>query len=98
MNLDQELRAALRRTDPPPGFADRVTARSSPRREHYRFAAWAAAAGLLLAGALEYRRRAEGERARNETMLALRIAARELETVQRKLDRIRSVSDRTEEP
>ena len=41
MNLDDELRAALRREDPSPGFARRVVARaqSKPKR---KFGIWPA--------------------------------------------------------
>jgi hypothetical protein len=88
MNLEEELRAALAR-----GFAERVLERAGRRRRTaYRAAAWAAAAGLVLTGGLEYRRQAEGRRAKDQTMLALRIAARELNSVQQKMERLRAAS------
>ena len=87
MNFEDELRSVLRPTPPPEGFADRVLRRARPPRSRYRFAAWAAAAVLVLGAGLEYRRRAEGERARSQTMLALEIAVRQLDSVQLKLER-----------
>jgi hypothetical protein len=79
MNLEHELRAALRRKTPAPGLAERVLARANepvavrrPRRAQY-----AVAASLLLVVTLAgwgAHRRAEGERAREQVLLAMRIA------------------------
>lgn len=79
MNLEHELRAALRRKRPAPGLAERVLARAHevPERRHARRAPWAVAASLLLAVTLAgwgAHRRAEGERAREQVLLAMRIA------------------------
>jgi hypothetical protein len=104
--LEEALRKALRREEPPAGFAERVMARISRedaavgareavgpwgrlaaafRAPHPRWAA-ACAAVALLAGGLEYRsqrlERAEGERARRQVMLALRITGSKLRLAQ----------------
>ena len=90
MNFEDELRAALARRDPPAGFAERVVraARPAPRRRAFRAAAWAAAAGLVVGGGLEYQRYRAAERARQQTVLAIRIAAKQLLAAQKKLDRL----------
>ena len=92
MSLDEELRTALRREDPPPGFAQRVVARaqSAPARKPLDFwarfwpgsrMAWAAAIAALLliasAATIEYRQM-KAERATREAVLALRIASEKL--------------------
>src|SRR5438045_2410978 len=88
MDIESDLKRAMRRESPPAGFAERVMARVDvPRR---RRAPWwrAAAAGLVLTSIVggwaahqEIRRR-EGERARDEVMLALRIAGAKVRTAQ----------------
>jgi hypothetical protein len=101
--FEDALREALRRQEPPAGFAGRVMARIQSRDRgtagvrdatgswsgllpafrapRLRWAT-ACAAVVLLVGGLEYRseklERAEGERARREVMLALRIAGSKL--------------------
>lgn len=90
MDLDLELKRALRRESPPPDFAAKVMMRIE--REHRRssWQAWraVAAAGLLTAflGGWAAReaavQRAEGERAREEVLLALRIASDKLRDAQ----------------
>ncbi|HEX9161671.1 MAG TPA: hypothetical protein VF980_08200 [Thermoanaerobaculia bacterium] len=83
MDLESQLKSALARKQPPPGFASRVVAavNRGPRTEErgrFRWRAIAAAAMLtvILGGwtAHEIAERREGERARNEVLLALRIA------------------------
>jgi hypothetical protein len=92
--LDAELRSALRRKEPPKGFAERVLARviSQPvvirdprplaawlgRRTILRWAAAAVLACLLGLGFAEYHQRREGERAKAQVMLALHIAGSQL--------------------
>jgi negative regulator of sigma E activity len=114
---DDALREALRREEPPDGFAERVMARvkvedarqatkvthkgggypglsywlAAFRRPHLRWAT--ALAGVVLAvGAVEYRnqmeRRAEGERARDQVMLALRITGGKLRLTQAAVQRV----------
>jgi hypothetical protein len=91
MNLDDELRAALRREDPSPGFADRVVARAKsspapkvipifkPVRMPRMMWATALAAMLVVGFAVttEYRQM-KAERAAQEAVMALRIAADKL--------------------
>ena len=108
--VDDALREALRREEPPDGFAGRVMARiqeegqaaKSEGLSHWNWLAafrrpqlrWATAlAALVLAvGVAEYRnemeRRAEGERAKDQVMLALRIAGGKLRLTQRMVRRI----------
>ena len=84
MNIEDELRAALRREDPPPGFATRVVARaqSKPARKFaFPRMIWAGAvAAMLVVGftATSEYRQMKGERAAREAVVALRIAAEKL--------------------
>jgi hypothetical protein len=102
MNLDRELRAALRRREPPPGFAERVLARVAAEREAKRiwsfgwfwrpgFVRFALASLLIVAltlgGVLEYRRR-QGEIAKARLVLALYIAGAKLSFAQEKTQQL----------
>src|SRR5262249_51789375 len=82
--LDDELKFALGRVDPPPGFAERVVAGAGGRRPS-RWWPGAIAAAVLLAAGVEiqrdYRQRAEGERAKEKVLLALRITSSKLQIV-----------------
>jgi len=90
MNLEDELRSALRRHEPSPDFTARVLARVSaaPARRASRMwlrpVAAMAAALLLAAGALEYRQY-RGERAKSQVLLAVRIAGSKLNKEQKKV-------------
>jgi hypothetical protein len=84
MNLDDELRSAMRREDPPLGFTQRVVARaqSKPVQRPGMFRMiWAAGlAAMLVIGftaASEYRQ-FKAERAASQAVVALRIAAAKL--------------------
>jgi hypothetical protein len=88
MNLDDELRTALRRENPSPGFTQRVVSRAqsgrapkaSIRRPIHRMIWAAALAAMLTVGftaTYEYRQM-KAERASREAVLALRIAAEKL--------------------
>jgi len=84
MNLEDELRAALRREDPSPGFANRVVARAqssrAPKQAMPRFIWAVAIAAMLVIGftsTYEYRQM-KAERAGHDAVLALRIAAEKL--------------------
>ena len=99
--LDDELRNALRREEPPLGFAGRVLARaeSMPSRRRWwafprmRWAAAAAAVVLLASGlGIERQRRirAQGEFAKEQVMLALRITGSKLQFVKEKIHAIDS--------
>jgi len=104
MNIDEELRQALARKSPPPGFTGRVmaaieTAESrTPARSHAHWRQWAVAATLLIAiggGAtaryIEQRR--EGERAREQVLLALRITSAKLHDAR---EHVRAISRQEE--
>ena len=103
--LERDLRESLGRRQPPPGFADRVLARTrqpEPRRISW---AWLAAAAmvLLMIGGIgvvrEQRRQAEGEKAKQQLMAGLRITGSKLSQVQARLTRIqeRAVQPRLEQ-
>jgi hypothetical protein len=88
--LEDELRSALRRHEPSPDFTERVLARVSAApvrrapRLWVRGVAAIAAALLLAAGGLEYREY-RGERAKDQVLLAVRIAGSKLHKAQRKV-------------
>jgi len=84
MNLDDELRAALRRDSPSPGFAMRVVAKAQSSRvpnASIRRLVWATAlAAMLVIGfttTYEYRQM-KAERAGRDAVMALRIASEKL--------------------
>jgi hypothetical protein len=86
MNLENELRDALRRQEPQEGFAERVVQKARmgrPEHAHPRSrflwpaAALAASAALVLSISIEYRSIQE-ERAAQQTIQALRMASEEL--------------------
>lgn len=103
-NLDDELRNALRREEPPAGFADRVIERAARGRAQHRqanrpFVRWAAAAAIVaaLGGGVQYRvaqkereERLRGEAAKEQVVQALRIAGSKLQLVQAKVKEIGS--------
>ena len=89
MDLDHELRRALRRPPAPAGFAGRVMRRIEGRETRETTHAWRAIAAslllvALLGGWLYHRNqtRKEGERARAQLMLALRIAGEKVRYAQ----------------
>jgi len=95
-SFEDELRSALRRQEPSPDFAERVLARvSAPRRRApqpwqqpiVRWVAAMAAALLLTAGSLEYRHY-RGERAKDQVLMAVRIAGSKLNKAQRKVQMV----------
>jgi len=97
-DIDDRLRAAMRREEAPAGFAGRVLARTQPvpprprRAAMYRWT-WAAAAFAacltLAIGLGEYRReaaqRARGLEAKQELMQAMRITGSKLRVAQEKV-------------
>jgi hypothetical protein len=103
MNFDDELKSALRRSEPSPDFTERVLARvaaaparrtSQPaNRPWLRWMAPLAAALLLAVGGLEYRHY-QGERAKSQVLLAVRIAGGKLNRAQKKVQMLthRSIS------
>lgn len=96
MSLEPELKNALRRVPAPEGFAERVLARvKEPHREPRRPWWRAVAATFLLAAILGgwgahqmLERRREGERAREQVLLALRITGEKLANAQRGVSHI----------
>jgi hypothetical protein len=97
--LEEELRNAMRREEPPEGFAGRVLARvQEPKQSAWTgfFASstlrWVLTGVMCLALAvagIEYKRaqdeRARGEAAKQQLMLALRITADKLQLAQEKV-------------
>lgn len=93
MNLEDELRAALRREDPSLGFTQRVIAQARSSRAPKpagRRMIWAAALAAMLAvgftGAYEYRQM-KAEKATRDAVMALRIAAEKLNMARDKVSR-----------
>jgi hypothetical protein len=98
MNLDNDLKRALQRESPAPGFAERVLARIDARPEPRKRPVWwrAAAASVTLATLLggyttykvvEHRR---GERAKEQVLLAMKIASEKVSYAQREVRSIGS--------
>jgi anti-sigma-K factor RskA len=91
MNLEDELRKALLREEPPAGFAERVLARAAAQADapahrwwrlpRMRLAAVAACAVLLALAGAGYRQW-QGEMAKQRTLVALGIAGGELRATQ----------------
>jgi hypothetical protein len=89
-NFETQLRAALQRRDPPPGFAERVLAQTQPRKSPNRVWAMLAIAAMLTGGIFVYRDYQErrAEEAREQALTALRITAEKLDLVREKLNQI----------
>ena len=92
--IENELKSALARREPPDGFADRVMDRVPQRRRRPLTSGWrAAAAAVIVAmlggGGYEYQKaerlRREGERARAELVFALELASVSLQTTKAKV-------------
>ena len=100
--MHDELRDALRRVDPPAGFADRVIEKARVNDVRLKADAtkggtkvswgWAVAATLVVAlggGAwyrVEERRRQEGEEAKRQVLLSLNIAGTKLRSIEMKVN------------
>lgn len=84
--LEQELKAALAREDPPADFAARVLRRAErpPERQVYQWPQWlaAAAAVVVLAGAGLGYRQYRGEVAKDQVMQAFKIASVKVNQIQ----------------
>lgn len=100
--FESQLRRALRRTDPPEGFADRVIARAATERSRQRSTRWrwalAAAATVVMAvaGLQQYRQyetQVRGERAKEQMVFALRIAGAEVHAAQQKVLRLSAAGE-----
>jgi hypothetical protein len=79
--LEKQLQEALERKEPPPGFAEKVTA--AARRPRSAVPRWlpVAAAVVLIAGGAAYREH-RGHMAKERVMLAMRITAGALNHIQ----------------
>jgi hypothetical protein len=82
--LEQELKAALSRKDPPAGFAERVVRASKPVHQWPRWLA-AAAAGIMIAAAGVGYREYRGEIAKEQVMQAMKIAATKVNRIQNRV-------------
>lgn len=91
MNLEDDLRRALRRESPAPGFASRVlqrieTDRVPKRRQWWRAVAASLTLTVLLGGwgavQIHRQRVREGERAKEQVLTALRIAGEKVRYAQ----------------
>jgi hypothetical protein len=82
-DIESQLREALQRRQPPPGWTARLEARVSASRRRSPF--WLAAAAVVIVsftgGLLQYRQQQQAEKARRDLMLALEITAGKLELV-----------------
>jgi hypothetical protein len=79
--LEHELKRALERQPPAPGFAARLKRRTAARTSTRRWMAVAAALIALAAGGASYRWY-QGVRGKDQVMLAMRLAAGKLNRVQ----------------
>lgn len=91
MSLEQDLRDALRRESPPAGFSSRVLQRIERERHPGRRWWRAVAASLTLTAILggwaahTVHERREGERAREQVLLALKIAGEKVRYAQQEV-------------
>jgi hypothetical protein len=93
MNMEDQLREALRRQDPSVGFAERVAARTQAARRaepERRFRGLWAACALALAAMVVFTasslwQRTQEERAGRQAVLALRIASEKLNQARSKV-------------
>lgn len=88
-DFEDQLREALGRRDPAPGFAERVIARANPPRRHLARQTWAVAAiAAMLVVAFfvnqEYQQR-RAEDASRQAMLALSITSEKLNLLRSKV-------------
>ena len=96
MNLENDLKRALRREPPPAGFADRVMERLQRDERRTRPVWWrAAAASVMLAAvlggyALHQRHERQGERAREQVLRAMSIASEKVAYAQQQVREIGS--------
>jgi hypothetical protein len=96
MNLEDELRAALRPREPSPDFAGRVIAAAERPRAKPASRAWtrwvaAMAAGIVMTAGTAGYRQYQGERAKSQVLLALRITAAKLSKAQKKVFMLNAV-------
>lgn len=88
MNLEDDLRRAMRRESPAPGFASRVLQRIETEQAPKRRPSWRAVAAsltltALIGGGVAYEHHVrEGERAKEQVLTALRIAGEKVRYAQ----------------
>jgi len=89
--LEQQLKVALGRREPPAGFEARVLARASAKRPKLAFLRWVvatASACAIAAGVwTDHRERVAGEDAKARLELALKVTVSELGKIQRTVRR-----------
>ena len=92
MSLENDLRNALRRESPPAGFASRVLQRIEHEHAPKRNRWWRAVAASVTLTALlggwaahTVHERREGERARDQVLLALKIAGEKVRYAQQEV-------------
>ena len=83
--FEDDLRAALRRQEPPVDFAARVIASTRPAPRRTGWVAAAIAACLLMGVARFEYRQYEGRKAKRELLMALQIAGSKLNMAQQKV-------------
>lgn len=90
--LEESLKSALARKEPPPGFAGRVAARAAATRAPRSFAPrWVAAAAVVVmavGSGVAYRRH-QGEMAKEQVMQAMKITAVKLHRIQAHVQEVR---------
>jgi hypothetical protein len=95
-NLDEALKEAFRRQEPPDGFADRVMARvperrsAPPPRWKREWLAIAASTCVAVIGAgawQQHQRQIEGERAKQQLIYALTVASESLQVTKQMVTR-----------
>ncbi|MBK5294466.1 MAG: hypothetical protein JJE04_22645 [Acidobacteriia bacterium] len=96
--FEDQLREAMHRREPGPGFAGRVAAmatgaRKPVRRSNpvWRWAMAAAAACLMMVTGVQEYRRHQGEQARRQLLLALQITSEKLSLVDRQLEKVEGI-------
>jgi hypothetical protein len=89
--LEDELKLALRRKEPSPDFEDRVSAAAGRRRPVLTMPRWlaAAAAVLVITSAGAGYRYHQGQVAKEQVMLAMRLAGSKLNRVQLQMKVVR---------
>ena len=91
--LEESLKSALARKEPPAGFAERVAARAAapPRAAAWIPQRWIAAAAVVVmavGGGMAYRRH-QGEVAKEQVMQAMKITAVKLHRIQVHVQEVR---------
>jgi len=89
--LEDELKLALGRKEPSPGFDARVIAAAGRRPRLLLMPRWlaAAAAVLVITGGGAGYRYHQGQTAKNQVMLAMRLAGSKLNRVQERMKAVR---------